>query len=94
MFQYFALAKKNYPKAKRLFTIKNYYYRKLIENGIFNYSLVEYEADIRNAACYFPFFVAVWFGTTPQDELIDKNFPFFFITKMFLFLDEVLNYSA
>jgi HAD superfamily hydrolase (TIGR01509 family) len=73
---------------------KNYYYRKLIENGIFNYSLVEYEADIRNAACYFPFFVAVWFGTTPQDELIDKNFPFFFITKMFLFLDEVLNYSA
>ena len=73
---------------------KNYYYRKLIENGISNYPLVEYEADLRNAACYFPFFVAIWFGTTPQDELIDKNFPFFFITKVFLFLDEVLNYST
>jgi hypothetical protein len=73
---------------------KNYYYIKLSENGISNYSFAEYETDLKNAACYFPFFVAVWFGTTPQDELIDKNFPFFFITKMFLFLDEVLNYLA
>lgn len=72
---------------------KNYYYIKLIENGISNYSFEEYETDLKNAVCYFPFFVAIWFGTTHQDELIDKNFPFFFIQKLFFFLDEILNYS-
>jgi hypothetical protein len=66
---------------------KNYYYRKLVENGILNYSFSEYETDLKNAVCYFPFFVAIWFGTTPQDELIDKNFPFMFIQKLFLFLE-------
>ncbi len=65
---------------------KNYYYKKLLENGVTNYSYTEFETDWQNAVCYFPFFVAVWFGTTPQDELIDKNFPFFFIQKLFLFL--------
>ena len=68
---------------------KNYYFKKLVENGVTNYSYDEYETDLRNAACYFPFFVAVWFGTTPQDDLIDKNFPFFFIQKLFLFLDNL-----
>ena len=66
---------------------KNYYYRKLVENGIVNYSFSDYETDLKNAVCYFPFFVAIWFGTTPQDELIDKNFPFMFIQKLFLFLE-------
>jgi HAD superfamily hydrolase (TIGR01509 family) len=68
---------------------KNYYYRKLIENGVSNYTFAEYETDFKNALCYFPFFVAIWFGTTPQDELIDKNFPFMFIQKLFLFLSDV-----
>jgi len=68
---------------------KNYYYRKLIENGISNYTFTEYETDFKNALCYFPFFVAIWFGTTPQDELIDKNFPFMFIRKLFWFIDEI-----
>lgn len=72
---------------------KNYYYRKLVENGISNYPFSEYETDLKNAICYFPFFVAIWFGTTPQDELIDKNFPFFFIQKLFLFLDEIMNFE-
>ena len=72
---------------------KNYYYIKLIENGISNYSFEVYETDLKNAVCYFPFFVAIWFGTTPQDELIDKNFPFFFIQKLFLFLDEIMNFE-
>jgi len=68
---------------------KNYYYRKLIENGVLNYSFNDYEIDLKNAVCYFPFFVAIWFGTVPQDELIDKNFPFFFIQKLFFFLDNL-----
>lgn len=68
---------------------KNYYYRKLIENGVLNYSFSEYEIDFKNAVCYFPFFVAIWFGTTSQDELIDKNFPFFFIQKLFFCLEKI-----
>jgi len=68
---------------------KNYYYRKLIENGINNYSFSDYEKDIKDSVCYFPFFVAVWFGTVPQEDLIDKNFPFFFIQKLFYFLNIV-----
>ena len=68
---------------------KYYYYRKLIENGINNYSFNDYEKDIKESVCYFPFFVAVWFGTVPQEDLIDKNFPFFFIQKLFYFLNIV-----
>jgi thiamine kinase-like enzyme len=64
-----------------------YYYIQLIQGGVQNYSYDEYNEDIRNAICYFPFFVAVWFGTTPEDSLIDKNFPFFFIQKLFLMID-------
>ena len=66
-----------------------YYYIKLISNGIKNYSYDEYLKDVKNAMCYFPFFVAVWFGTTPEDSLIDKNFPFFFIQKLFYLLDNL-----
>jgi HAD superfamily hydrolase (TIGR01509 family) len=68
---------------------KNYYYKKLLENNISNYSYNDYEIDLKNAVSYFPFFVAIWFGTTPQDDLIDKNFPFFFIQKLFYFLELV-----
>ena len=68
--------------------LKNYYYIKIIENNI-NYSYLDYENDIKDSVSYFPFFVAIWFGTTPQDELIDKNFPFFFIQKLFYFLNYI-----
>jgi HAD superfamily hydrolase (TIGR01509 family) len=64
-----------------------YYYTKLIQGGIVGYSYEEYKKDIKDAICYFPFFVAVWFGTTPEDSLIDKNFPFFFIQKLFYLLE-------
>jgi len=63
--------------------IKSYYYKKLLENGIQNYSYKQYESDLIDSLFYIPFFTAVWFGTTPNDELIDKNFPFFFIQKLF-----------
>jgi HAD superfamily hydrolase (TIGR01509 family) len=67
--------------------IKNYYYCKLLENNVKNYSLREYENDFINSICYYPFFVAIWFGVTPEEDLIDKNFPFFFIQKLFNFID-------
>jgi thiamine kinase-like enzyme len=66
---------------------KSYYYKKIIEYGITNYTLEEYENDIYDAICYVPFFTSIWFGTIPQDELIDKNFPYFFISKLFYLID-------
>jgi HAD superfamily hydrolase (TIGR01509 family) len=59
---------------------KMYYYIKLKENGI-TYSQDVYHKDFEAAICYFPLFVAVWFGTTPNEDLIDVSFPFLFIQK-------------
>jgi predicted double-glycine peptidase len=67
---------------KNLF--KEYYYTKLLENNI-NYLRNDYDNDFINASYYFPFFVAIWFGTISTDELIDKNFPLEFIKKLFNF---------
>lgn len=64
---------------------KNYYYAKLQQYGVTDYEFHEFEKDLKDAAYYFPFFVAIWFGTTPEDELIDRNFPYFFIQKLFKF---------
>ena len=75
---------------KSIFNItKEYYYKKLIEYGINTYSIEDYENDIYDAVCYIPFFTSVWFGTIPQDELIDKNFPYFLISKMFYLLEYI-----
>jgi hypothetical protein len=73
------------------YLLKYFYYKKIIEYGINNYSFDEYENDIYNAICYIPFFTSIWFGTVAQDELIDKNFPYFFITKMFYLIDIIKN---
>ena len=65
---------------------KHYYYCKLAEYGVKNYSKDEFEQDLHDAFSYVPFFTAVWFGSISEDELIDKNFPFFFIQKLFKIL--------
>ena len=65
---------------------KDYYYVKLLEAGV-NYDISEYNADFINASYYFPFFVAIWFGTLSEDELIDKQFPRQFIQKLFSFYE-------
>ena len=73
---------------KQIFYLtKTYYYKKLIEYGVTDYFFEEYDKDIYDAVCYIPFFTSIWFGTTPQDELIDKNFPYFFISKMFFLIE-------
>ncbi len=66
---------------------RQYYYVKLMEMGVKGYTQEDYNRDFAMAACYYPFFVAIWFGTTPEDDLIDKNFPYFFIQKLFDFLE-------
>lgn len=67
--------------------IKEYYYKKLLEYGVKNYTYEQYEKDLYYSVCYTPFFTSIWFGTTPQDELIDKNFPYFFINKLFYLIE-------
>lgn len=59
-----------------------YYYMKIQEYGVKNYKNDEYQKDIKNSLYYVPFFTSVWFGSTPTDELIDPNWPFFFIQKV------------
>lgn len=66
---------------------KNYYYIKLQEFGVNNYKYQEYENDFIHSICYYPFFVAIWFGITEKEDLIDTNFPFFFIQKLFNFIE-------
>jgi HAD superfamily hydrolase (TIGR01509 family) len=69
---------------------KQYYYIKLKENGVISYSNDEYNNDFKNAVYHFPFFVAIWFGTTPTDELIDISFPLQFIQKFIYFIENVI----
>ena len=66
--------------------LKEYYYVKLHECKVLNYSRTDFHADYIAAICYFPFFVCMWFGTAPDDDLIDKNFPFFYVQRFFFFL--------
>ena len=68
---------------------KNYYYKKILEYGIVKYTFEEYENDIKDALFYVPVFTAIWFGTIPNDELIDKNFPYFFINKLAFLIEYV-----
>lgn len=87
---FFIIESFNISNLKLIFNIsKNYYYKKLLEYGVLNYTFKEYETDIYDAICYIPFFTSIWFGTTPQDELIDKNFPYFFISKLFYLIEIV-----
>ena len=73
---------------KSVFSIsKEYYYKKIVKYGVTNYSTEDYEKDINDALMYIPFFTSIWFGTIPQDELIDKNFPYFLICKMFYLIE-------
>ncbi len=65
---------------------KEYYYVKLLEYGVVNYTYENYEKDFRNAVLYFPVFVGIWFGTTPSEDLIDKNFPYFYLLKLSYFM--------
>lgn len=75
--------------AMRTELLKRFYHLKLQEHGV---SAVAYDArqlddDFRTAACYYPFFVAVWFGVTPRERLIDAAFPHTFVTRLFAFLE-------
>lgn len=67
--------------------IKEYYYIKCLENGMRDYCKEEYIRDFTCSILHFPLFVSLWFGTLSQEDLIDKNFPFFFIQKFLCIID-------
>jgi len=84
---FFIIESFDVEQIKHIFPIfKNYYYYKIIQSNI-NYSYEEYNSDMNDAIRYIPFFTSVWFGTIPSDDLIDKNFPYFFISKFILLLN-------
>lgn len=58
------------------------YYRAMTPH----YSWFAFCEDCRRAVGFFPLFVAIWFGTLPTDELIDKTFPATFIERFLAFL--------
>lgn len=63
------------------------YYFLLINQKHKGYDYEEFRRDIRMSSYYFPFFIAIWFGTMDIDSLLDKNFPFFFIQRLFHFYE-------
>jgi beta-phosphoglucomutase-like phosphatase (HAD superfamily)/thiamine kinase-like enzyme len=65
-----------------------YYYTELLRNGI-KYPYDTFMKDLHNATRFTPFFVAIWFGCTPREDLIDINFPYFYIQKLFAFLEDI-----
>jgi len=86
---FFLIESYNIQKIKEYHNlIKEYYYIKCKDLGIKYYTEEEYKKDFIYSILYFPLFVSIWFGTLFQDDLIDKNFPYFFIQK-FLFLLEL-----
>jgi HAD superfamily hydrolase (TIGR01509 family) len=73
-----------------VYLYRDYYYVKCKEYSEKlrrEYTVDEYRRDFLYSIFYFPFFVAIWFGTLSQEDLIDKNFPFFFIQKLCNFVD-------
>jgi thiamine kinase-like enzyme len=66
-----------------------FYYSELIRFGV-TYDFNIYKNDLKNAASFTPFFVAIWFGCTPKEDLIDMNFPYFYIQKYFTFLESIM----
>ena len=84
---------------EKVFMFRDYYYikcKEVSEKMRKEYSVEQYRKDFLTSIFYFPFFVAIWFGTLSQEDLIDKNFPFFFIQKLCnffdLFEDEIIQY--
>jgi hypothetical protein len=62
----------------------NYYYKKLLEYKIVDYSFNEYEQDIHDAISYIPFFIAIWFGSIQNNNNINS-----FIKKLFYLIEKI-----
>jgi len=59
------------------------YHHALVQNGVSDYSMEDLEKDWKLACMHFPLYVALWFGTTPDDQLVDPGFPRRFVPRAF-----------
>jgi len=59
------------------------YHAALVHNGVPDYSMEDLWHDWKLACMHFPFYVALWFGTTPDDQLVDPAFPRRFVPRAF-----------
>ena len=71
--------------------VKAAYLAALQAEGVENYDLPALERDWQLATLHFPFYVAMWFGTTPDDKLVDPDFPRRFVPRAF---DAILRNGA
>ena len=55
--------------------IRKAYYDYLVGFGVKDYSFDDLQRDWKLAAMYFPVYVALWFGTVPDEHLVDPAFP-------------------
>ena len=60
-----------------------HYHAALLSYGVKDYSFDDLRRDWKLAAMHFPFYVAMWFGTTPDDTLVDPDFPRRFVPRAF-----------
>ena len=60
-----------------------HYHAALVTYGVKDYSFEDLRRDWKLAAMHFPFYVAMWFGTTPDETLVDPDFPRRFVPRAF-----------
>jgi len=68
-----------------------HYHAALVQHGIHDYSFDDLKRDWKLACMHFPMYVAFWFGTTPDENLVDPGFPRRFVPRAF---DAVLRNCA
>jgi hypothetical protein len=60
-----------------------HYHAALTTYGVTDYSFDDLKRDWQLASMHFPFYVAMWFGTTPDETLVDPDFPRRFVPRAF-----------
>mmetsp|Transcript_4220 Transcript_4220/g.10949 ORF Transcript_4220/g.10949 Transcript_4220/m.10949 type:complete len:380 (-) Transcript_4220:16-1155(-) len=63
--------------------VKAAYLAALHAEGVTGYDAADLEHDWALATMHFPFYVAMWFGTTADDQLVDPDFPRRFVPRAF-----------
>eukprot|EP00471_Norrisiella_sphaerica_P013152 CAMPEP_0184499302 /NCGR_PEP_ID=MMETSP0113_2-20130426/41146_1 /TAXON_ID=91329 /ORGANISM="Norrisiella sphaerica, Strain BC52" /LENGTH=926 /DNA_ID=CAMNT_0026887159 /DNA_START=1 /DNA_END=2781 /DNA_ORIENTATION=+ len=63
--------------------VRTYYHECLVEFGVKDYTMEMCERDWAIACMYFPIYVAMWFGTVPDELLVDVMFPRRFVPRAF-----------
>lgn len=89
---FFLVEGKDIEECRRLEPIAmQHYHASLIAQGITDYTWESLLRDWKLACMHMPFYVAMWFGTTPDDALVDADFPRRFVPRAF---DAILRNGA